>query len=134
MNTRRARFASVVVLGLLVLAGCSSSGDRVSTDGVTEVRISSYQALPPPYKPPHVTLSSDADLNRFKAVMDEHAIAMVKKTEGGCGGGVTYTIELAHIEGGTTTLTISACAGKYYGNVGGKDLEGFVNDLQKMLG
>ena len=132
---RGRRVAGVLVSAtMLALTGCSNSGTQVSMSGVTEVRISSFQALPPPYKPPHVTLTSDAALSHFKSVMDEHAISVVKKTEGGCGGGITYTIELARIQGGTTTLTLSPCAGKYFGNVGGKDLEGFIHQLDALLG
>jgi len=127
--TSPVRRATLLVPPLtLLLAGCGAG--TVDTAGLTQVRISTSQALPPPYGQHQTTLTSAASLAQFaKLISDNHiGVGSTTGSSGGCSGGIQYTIVVV-ARSGTTDLSAYDCANQITGNMSG-NVSGFISGLE----
>jgi len=123
------RHAALLVPPLaLLLSGCGTA--TVDTTGLTEVQISSSQALPPPYGQHQTTLTSAASLAQFaRLVSDNHiGVGSTSGSSGACTGGIQYTI-VVMARSGTTNLSAYDCANQISGNMSG-NVSGFISGLE----
>jgi hypothetical protein len=133
------RWSVSPVLGLVaaaLVAGCGSSGGgSVDTSNLTQVQLSSSQALPPPYGQYQTTLTSAASLATFQQEMASNKIGESSGTAngGGCAGGIQYTIVLVRSGQSSTTLSAYDCGGQITGNMTG-DVAGFIAYIATLLG
>jgi hypothetical protein len=113
----------------------SSSFD---TSNLTEVQLSSSQALPPPYGSAHAVLTSAGSLAGFQQSLVSHHIGVTTNpsditSNDGCTGGVEYTIVLNRGGGNpATTLDAYDCGGRITGNMTG-DVSGFLAYVGTLL-
>ncbi len=117
-----------------VLAALPAGATALTTSGLTRVSVSSFQALPPPYKPPHAVLTSAASLRRFEgAVRADHiGVASHPTSVNGCAGGTNYTVTLTYTKGRRTSLDAYDCGRSVTGNMTGS-VQKFVSYLAALL-
>ena len=105
---------------------------------MTEVDVSSTQALPPPYSPKQVKFTDASDIAQIKHAITTHSISIVADSSdstSGCSGGIEYTITIIRgASGSQTSLDAYRCGGAISGNVAGNDLPGFLTDIDNLLG
>jgi hypothetical protein len=129
------RWASVLPLWLgaaAVVAGC---GSPVDTSGVTQVQMSSYQALPPPSGSAQAVLTSAGSLATFRKAMASDGIGLstTSTSSNGCTGGIEYTIVLIRSGGkASTKLDAYDCGGQITGNITG-NVSGFLDYANTLL-
>jgi hypothetical protein len=114
------------------IAGC---GSPVDTSNLTQVQMSSSQALPPPYGSAQAVLTSATSLATFRKAILSAGIGLSGTTtsSGGCAGGIQYTIVLVRSGGkGSTTLNAYDCGGQITGNMAG-NVSGFLDYVRPLL-
>jgi hypothetical protein len=118
----------------MFLAAPGAGAATLSTDGLVRVSVSSYQALPPPYKPGHVTLKSAASLRNFEDNLraDHIGTSSHPTTTSGCTGGIQYTVAMTYNKGRRTTLDAYDCGGSITGNMTG-NVKKFVSYLSGLI-
>jgi hypothetical protein len=129
--------AAITSLSLAgVMFGAPSAGaSPVPTSGLKRVHLTSYQALPPPYKPGDVSLTTAAALAQFAmSLRADHIGARAPATgSAGCAGGISYTAALTYKSGQRLSLSAYACGGTISGNLTG-DVKAFVKYLSHLIG
>jgi hypothetical protein len=125
-----ALMSATVFVACTVFAARGAGAATLSTNGLTRVSISSYQALPPPYKPGYAVLKSTASLRSFEhALQADHVGITSHPTNGnGCSGGIQYSVVMTYSKGRRTALDAYDCGGSITGNVTG-NVKKFVNYL-----
>jgi hypothetical protein len=129
------RWASVLPLCLFAAATIAGCGSPVDTSNLTQVQMSSSQALPPPYGSAQAVLTSATSLATFRKAMSSNGIGLsgTTTTSDGCAGGTQYTIVLVRSGGkGSRTLNAYACGGQITGNMDG-NVSGFLDYVRPLL-
>jgi hypothetical protein len=129
------RWASVLPLCLVAAATIAACGSPVDTSNLTQVQMSSSQALPPPYGSAQAVLTSATSLATFRKAISSNGISLSATTTSsdGCAGGTQYTIVLVRSGGkGSTTLNAYACGGQITGNMAG-NVSGFLDYVRPLL-
>lgn len=135
---RAGRFGSALVSATLFAAGMmlaapSAGAATLTTNGLTRVSASSFQALPPPYEPRHTVLKSAASLGTFEQTLrnDHIGITSHPTTANGCTGGIDYTVVMTYNNGRRTSLDAYNCGGSITGNLTGnvKKFEAYLSVL-----
>ena len=129
------RWASVLPLCLVAAATIAGCGSPVDTSNLTQVQMSSSQALPPPYGSAQAVLTSATSLATFRKAMSSDGIGLsgTATSSDGCAGGTEYTIVLVRSGGkGSTTLNAYDCGGQITGNMTG-NVAGFLDYVRPLL-
>ena len=129
------RWASVLPRCLVAAATIAGCGSPVDTSNLTQVQMSSSQALPPPYGSAQAVLTSATSLATFRKAMSSDGIGLSGTTTSsdGCAGGTEYTIVLVRSGGkGSTTLNAYDCGGQITGNMTG-NVAGFLDYVSPLL-
>ena len=118
----------------MVLVAPGAGAAPITTSGLTRVTVSSYQALPPPYKPGHLVLKSSASLRSFENNLraDHIGTSSHPTTSTGCTGGTQYTVVLTYAGGRHASLDAYDCGGSVTGNVTG-NVKRFVSYLSVLM-
>lgn len=95
------------------------------------MEVTSFQALPPPYKPGRVVLTSPSALATFKKTVETDRIGVVRLSSAPCTGGVTYAATVT-TKTKRTTLETYQCARTTFGNISG-NVKAFVRYLKSIL-
>jgi hypothetical protein len=93
----------------------------LGTNGLARVSVTSYQALPPPYRPAHTVLSSAASLRSFAHALHVDHIGTTSRptSSSACSGGIQYTVVMSYRSGRRTSLDAYSCGGTVTGNMTG---------------
>ena len=136
-GTRPSRsILALVAAGLVACGPGPAAGAELDTTAVAEVDLSISVPLPPPHQGAHASLTTRDDLDRFSRSVAVHSIRTRSHEPGsqhGCVGGTTYLIVVVSSNGQRTTLNATTCADMITSDFTGKDLKGFLADIQAMV-
>lgn len=127
--------ATLFAAGTMLMAtGAAAATAKLSTNGLTRVSVSSFQALPPPYKPGHAVLRSAGSLRTFERALQADHITVTSHptTADGCAGGIQYTAVMTYKDGRHITLDAYDCGGTITGNMSG-NVRKFVDYLSGLV-
>lgn len=121
---------AVATLALTTQAAAAAS---VPTSGLSRVTVTSYQALPPPYKPGKAVLTSASELLGFEQHLTADHIATTARPEATtCAGGISYEASIAYTKGHSVNLKAYYCGTSIIGNITGR-VKPFVKYLATLL-
>ncbi len=138
---RAGRFGWALVSATLFAAGTVLAAPRagaatLTTKGLVRVRVSSFQALPPPYEPRHAVLKSAVSLGTFVRTLRADHIGTTSHptSANGCSGGIEYTVVMTYNNGRRTSLDAYNCGGSITGKMTGnvENFEGFLSFLMPL--
>jgi hypothetical protein len=123
---------AVATLALSLTAQVAAAAS-VPTSGISRVTVTSYQALPPPYKPGKVVLKSAAELLSFEQHLKaDHIATTTHPWTTICTGGISYGADIVYTKGHSIDLNAYYCATTIVGNITGR-VKPFVNYLATLL-
>ena len=122
-----------LAVATLALTAQAAAAASVPTSGISRVTVTSYQALPPPYKPGKVVLKSAAELLRFDQHLKADHIGTTTQPEATvCAGGISYEADIVYTKGPSIDLKAYYCGSSTIGNMTGR-VKPFVDYLATLL-
>jgi hypothetical protein len=132
-HQRRVAIGGALALASLALTAQAAAAASVATTGISRVTVTSYQALPPPYKPGKTVLKSAAELLSFEQHLTaDHVGTTTHPVATLCTGGISYEADIIYTKGHTVDLKAYYCGNSIIGNMTGR-VKPFVKYLATLL-